>query len=435
MNNLFVLGISAIMLLMPSFVGSQTEKMTAGVPPPIEQPLVREGDFAIKLVEILKIGAAQNEAEAEAILSSYGIAPKNGWITDYPVTPDIVGELQNAIMDAVEGGRLPMERDEAFKAFQDLVAALHLPIVADTSGSGTGRGPGNDYERYYDQTVVNHHYYSYGPPIITYYPPPWDYYYLYSWVPSPFWIHGFFFHGFYVLNHFHRPIFIHKRAVVISNRVFDPVNKKVFIVDPVKRSAGKTARVEINRTRSLRSDSGDARRGAASIFERSRDRTSGRGGDMNVPPSALRSRGDGPVRETTSERSLRSGMPGRDERSSKGRVFSRQRDAFPRNETNFERPSSSGERFSSGQGRRREVERSIRPPSSSSRGFSGSGPSDRAFTPPSRGGREFFSAPSTGSRGSPGEFRSGSSNGGGSRGMGLDGSSRNWGSGGCRGRC
>ena len=50
----------------------------------LRSPLIREGDFAIKLVEALKVGQAKSEAEAESILASVGIAPKNGWIADYP---------------------------------------------------------------------------------------------------------------------------------------------------------------------------------------------------------------------------------------------------------------------------------------------------------------------------------------------------------------
>jgi len=64
---------------------------TAKQPPPISQTLVREGDFAVKLAESLKMGKPQGEAEAESMLASAGVAPKNGWIADYPLTPDIIG--------------------------------------------------------------------------------------------------------------------------------------------------------------------------------------------------------------------------------------------------------------------------------------------------------------------------------------------------------
>ena len=62
---------------------------TATQAPPIAQNLIREGEFAVKLVETLRIGQAKNEAEAESVLASVGIAPHNGWVADYPLTPDI----------------------------------------------------------------------------------------------------------------------------------------------------------------------------------------------------------------------------------------------------------------------------------------------------------------------------------------------------------
>ena len=88
------------------------------------QSLVREGSFSMKLAEALKIGEVKSEAEAESRLASIGIAPRNGWIADYPVTPDIIGELQNAIGAAVDSGKLVMNKDEALKAFQGLIADI-----------------------------------------------------------------------------------------------------------------------------------------------------------------------------------------------------------------------------------------------------------------------------------------------------------------------
>ena len=85
------------------------------------QSLVREGSFAMKLAEALKIGEIKSEAEAESMLASVGIAPKNGWIADYPLTPDIIGELRNAIGVALDSGKLAMNKDEAMMAVQVLV--------------------------------------------------------------------------------------------------------------------------------------------------------------------------------------------------------------------------------------------------------------------------------------------------------------------------
>src|SRR5208337_3243961 len=84
------------LLLAPMTAFTETAQGTAGKAP-ISQPLVREGALAVKLVDTLKMGATQDEAQAENMLVTVGVAPRNGWIADYPVTPDIVGELRNAI--------------------------------------------------------------------------------------------------------------------------------------------------------------------------------------------------------------------------------------------------------------------------------------------------------------------------------------------------
>jgi hypothetical protein len=72
-------------------------------------------------VEVLKLGTAKNEAEAESRLASIGIAPKNGWIANYPLTPDIIGELRRAIGLALDSGKIAMNKDEALMAVQILI--------------------------------------------------------------------------------------------------------------------------------------------------------------------------------------------------------------------------------------------------------------------------------------------------------------------------
>ena len=96
--------------------------------PPIAQTMIREGEFAVKLAESLKMGQPKSEAEAETMLTSVGIAPKNGWIADYPVTPDIIGELENAIGSAVDSGKVGIKKEAAVKAFQDLSTQHGLPV-------------------------------------------------------------------------------------------------------------------------------------------------------------------------------------------------------------------------------------------------------------------------------------------------------------------
>lgn len=107
---------------------SVQSRKTATQLPPIAQPLIREGDFAIKLLEVLKIGLAKSDAEAESMLALVGIAPKNGWIADYPVTPGVIGELQNAVGGAVDSGKLVMRKNEAITALLNLAAQQGLHV-------------------------------------------------------------------------------------------------------------------------------------------------------------------------------------------------------------------------------------------------------------------------------------------------------------------
>ncbi|MGZ3524870.1 MAG: hypothetical protein ACXU9L_08780 [Thermodesulfobacteriota bacterium] len=90
--------------------------------PPAQRKLVREGFFAVKLAEALKVGEVKSEAEAESKLASVGVFPKNGWIADYPLTPKVITELENAIGEAADEGKLAMKRDEALKVYRDLIA-------------------------------------------------------------------------------------------------------------------------------------------------------------------------------------------------------------------------------------------------------------------------------------------------------------------------
>jgi len=78
----------------------------------------------MELAEVLRIGEVKSEAEAEGRLASLGIAPKNGWIADYPLTPNIIRELRNAVGEASDSGKIAMNREEAIGAFQDLIASL-----------------------------------------------------------------------------------------------------------------------------------------------------------------------------------------------------------------------------------------------------------------------------------------------------------------------
>ena len=149
MKKLLSIGATVFLVLIPLMVNAQSEQNKPG-PPPIEQSLVREGSFAMKLAEALKIGEVKNEAEAESRLASMGVAPRNGWIADYPLTPDIIGEVRNAIGVALDSGKLAMNKDEALMAVQVLIDnQWRLAVASDKEQARQyGEYPPADYEGY-----------------------------------------------------------------------------------------------------------------------------------------------------------------------------------------------------------------------------------------------------------------------------------------------
>lgn len=230
MKKIFITMITVGFLLTPLIVYAQSNQMPTGTPP-VAQSLVPEGDFALKLVTALKLGTPISEAQSEDMLTSVGIAPRNGWIADYPVTPDIIGELQNAVVTAADSKKLPLGKDEALKAFQGLTAEFGLAVLPGSSGKYAESPPQPN------PTVINNYYYEEGPPVVTYYPPPWDYDYLYGWVPYPFWYSGFFFPGFFVLNDFDMIVVgHHHHQHRITNHFFDPKTHMVIRLDPVSHA-------------------------------------------------------------------------------------------------------------------------------------------------------------------------------------------------------
>ena len=266
MRNLLIIMMVLSLMVMPFAVYGQSEQTASNSPPPVSQKLIPEGDFALKLVTVLKLGTANNEAQAEDMLSSVGIAPKNGWIADYPMTPIIVGELQNAVVAAADAHKLPMEKDDALRAFQDVTTEFGLAVVPGSPGQYVENQPQPN------PTEINNYYYDEGPPVVTYYPPPWDYYYLYAWVPYPFLCSGFFFPGFFALNDFSTVVFVgHHHPHLITNHFVDPKTHAVLRVDPTTRTIGRTAKTSLGRTQGFRSS--EARKAAGSIFSRSFERT------------------------------------------------------------------------------------------------------------------------------------------------------------------
>lgn len=275
MKSLFIRLFALVALVLtPVLVNAQADRQTTA-PPPISQPLVREGTLATRLVEVLKVGTPANESEAESALTAVGIAPHNGWIADYPVTPDIAGELRNAISYAADTKAIAMSKNDALKAFEGVVQQYSLPVRTDTSGQAVNEPSGESYP---DTTVVNNYYYDQGPPVVTYYAPPPDYAYLYSWVPYPFWWWDFWFPGFFVLADFdlriggHGHGHGHGHDEFVSNHFHDPRTGRMSRIDPANRSHGGTF---ADRGGS-RWSSPAAQRGAAAIVNGSRNLTAGK---------------------------------------------------------------------------------------------------------------------------------------------------------------
>jgi len=260
-----------VLLLLSSPAAYPQAKQTTTPPPPVAPALVREGDFATRLVSALEIGKAENETEAETLLASAGIAPKNGWISDYPITPDILGELEDAVAAAADSNRLPMGKDEALEVLASVSAELGLSVLSSASGEYAGT-PAPASAQYTEPTVINNYYYREGPPVVTYCAPPPDYLYLYAWVPYPFWYSRSFFSGFFILHDFHKVSIVNRRVVVVTNHVFNRNHRRFYKIHPVKRRGGRSLRAVARRTDGRPLFTAEARRGARSILQRNHDR-------------------------------------------------------------------------------------------------------------------------------------------------------------------
>jgi len=290
MRRLFLMAPLALSVFvsMPAGIHAQSGQ-AAGEQAPIAQPLVREGDLAVKLADALKLGTATSEAEAESLLGNAGITPRNGWIADYPVTPDIIGELTQSISVAAEFNNLKMGKGEALLALQNVTAGANLAVRGGTPGQTAQQGPGNIAAP--DNTVINNYYYDQGPPAVTYYPPPPDYFYLYTWVPYPFWGWNIWFPGFYILSDFHRVVHVHGRVEVISNHFVDHRTNRIVRIDPVRRYNGRTFAGIGAPHDDKRFISPGRRGGAETIFRGSHERAMTEGRKM--PPSHSRGSKEG----------------------------------------------------------------------------------------------------------------------------------------------
>ena len=260
--------------------------------PPLAQTLVPEGVFAMQLAESLKLGPVPDEAKAEELLSSLGIEPKNGWLAEYPVTPDVLGDVEEGISKASEQGKIKLTKDQVLKLVGDVKAKLGFDVNPGSNPpAGLIERPGNktiysytdsegvihftdDYDSipkeyqknakiFTESTLhqilgvkddgateatgpqymanpnpedINTYYYDQGPPLVTYYAPPDPYYYLYSWVPYPFWSTGFYFPGFFVLNNFHRQVFFNRHPYFVTHHLGGGAFSRPLSVGPVNQA-------------------------------------------------------------------------------------------------------------------------------------------------------------------------------------------------------
>jgi hypothetical protein len=269
-KNVFLAGLAALMLVMPSIAMAQMAENGSGLPP-IEQQLVRGGDLAVMLVFALGVGVEEDEAEAQSRLAEIGIAPEGGWIADYPVTPDIAGELRQAVAAAADAGQLTMDRDQALREFDEVLVELGLPVFP-YSEETAGESSPVPAESYVEPEVVNSYYYSEGPPVVTYYSPPPAYTHLYSWVPYPFLTADYLFPGFFVLHDFHRTVVVHKRSFFVTNRFKDSRTHRTHRIDPRTRFKGDHFGVT-HRHDSRTFRSGGVRGSDSDFFDRHRPRS------------------------------------------------------------------------------------------------------------------------------------------------------------------
>ena len=289
MNKMIVLFVAAGLLLAP-YAASVNAQSSTSLRPPIEQPLVSEGEFAVELASSLNLTSSHDETAAESSLGAINIAPRNGWIADYPMTPGIIAEVRESAARSASSGSLSISGDDAARIVDSVSIALNLPIrvaggkysyeSSDCSSagsssecqSGSAAAP-PEVSEYEEPSVVEvpeeEYYEGYGPPIVTYYPPPWAYAYLYDWVPSPFWWGGFGFGGYFILNDFDRRGHHHRFTNHVTN-----ANGTVSRVNPVTRATGtvtqnsSTLAGASSSTQGSRPSPANAQAGARAIMNR-----------------------------------------------------------------------------------------------------------------------------------------------------------------------
>ncbi|MFZ2446023.1 MAG: hypothetical protein WAW37_06680 [Syntrophobacteraceae bacterium] len=432
--------VAAGLLLLPLSLTAFADGPSDSSSPPIAQPLVREGDFAVSLAQALKLTNSDDEVQAENILASSGIAPSNGWIADYPVTPDIFADLRDSVQRAAAAGRLGIPADAAVQIVQNVSTdmGLAIAVAGDRVDYSSAAGSYTDCDGQPSDTppppcpspeVVDNYYYDTGPPVVTYYAPPWDYAYLYSWVPWPFWWGGFGFGGYFILNDFH----VRSHGFHHGHHGHHGHHRS-HVSNHVRDGHGRFSRVQPRHgaTRADRRSSGSrmagGRDGARSIMNRGAGRSAQNGGRNALAGAGSRTGRNMASNRASGGNRLAGGNTGG---SSSNRSFGNRptanRGAGRSNFSGMNSGRSGSNRFTSN--------RSTSGRGSGGSGFSGQRTSRSAPSSGFRGGSSGFRGGSSGFRGGSSGFRSGGGGGGGGgfRGGGGGGGGRGGGGGGGRG--
>ena len=305
MKRVLVILVAAGLVLAP-YTASVNAQSSTSLRPPIEQPLVSEGEFAVELATSLNLTSSQDEAAAESSLAAINIAPRNGWISDYPMTPDIIGEVRESTARSASAGSLSIPEADAAHIVDNVSIAMNLPVkvaaqkytYTEESGSSSEYqsssaappSPPPEVSEYVEPADVEEYYDEYGPPIVSYYPPPSEYGYLYAWVPWPFWWGGFGFGGYFMLNDFDRIDHNHRLSNHVSN-----ANGTVSRVNAVTRATGtgirnsSTLAGASRSTQSSRLSSTNAQAGARALMNHAQTMSQGaaQGYRVYAPPTVV----------------------------------------------------------------------------------------------------------------------------------------------------
>jgi hypothetical protein len=237
----------AASLVLGQHTAAVNSKSSPSGPPPIEQPLVREGEFAVELATAFNLTSSHDEAAGESYLASINIMPRNGWISDYPMTPDIIAEVRDSASRSASAWNLQISETDAASIVDKVSIAMNLPVEvgyeSNSEYQSSSVAPPPEVSEYVEPSVVVDYYDDNKPPIVTYYPPPLEYTYLYDWVPSPFWWKGFGFGGFFILvdfdrRHHHNPITNH---VTNANGTVTRINATTRASATANRQTGSRA--------------------------------------------------------------------------------------------------------------------------------------------------------------------------------------------------